>query len=395
MSETADLHYDVVIIGGGVIGASVAFFLASDRAFQGSILVVEKDHSYGKCSTALSVGGFRQQFSIAENIQISQFGYEFFSNLGDWLSLGGETPDIGLHRGGYLFLAGEKGLGILKENWTLQKSLGVDVTLFKSTELADQFSWLNVEGLAAGSLGADEGWLDPYCLLQAFKKKACSQGVVWMEDEAVGFDLARGRITGVRLSSGKNIRCSAVVNAAGPRARDVAAHAGIDIPVFPRKRMVFSFTCPTVIPQSPLVVCPNGVYFRPEGQGWLCGVSPPADQDPDCLDFVVNQEIFEDRIWPTLAERVPAFEHLRVTGSWAGHYSYNVLDQNAVLGNHSDVKNLYFANGFSGHGLQQSPAIGRAIAELIIHGSFTSLDLSVFSIDRFELGRLARERNVV
>ena len=177
---------------------------------------------------------------------------------------------------------------------------------------------------------------------------------------------------------------------------EVASLAGIhDLPVRSRKRLVFTFQCREEIPDCPLVVDPCGLYFRPEGDRFLCGISPPADQDPDCRDLHVDSRWFEDILWPALAHRVPAFDALRQRTAWSGHYAYNVRDQNAALGPHPEVGNFYFANGFSGHGLQQSPAVGRAICELIAFGAYRSLDLGRLGFDRFATGRLVRERNVI
>jgi len=386
---------DVVIVGGGVIGSAIAYFLASDETFRGRLIVLEKDPTYAQASTGLSVGGFRQQFSIAENIRISRFSVDFFERAPDLLATGGQTPDLSLVRQGYLFLASEQGRAVLAANHALQTSLGVAVDLMPVDVLASRFPWLNTEGLAAGSLGRDEGWIDPYSLLQAFKRKALSLGAEYRTTEATAFKLTASRIDTVQTADGDTLRCGAVVNAAGPRAADIAALAGLDLPVRPRKRIVHLFTCAAPPQAMPLVIDPSGVYVRPEGRGFLCGVSPPAEEDPDCLDFQVTDDLFEQVVWPALAFRVPAFEAIKLLRAWAGHYAYNTVDQNAVLGHHPRVANFYFANGFSGHGLQQSPAVGRAIAELIAHGRYRTLDLSAFAPDRFEHNRPVRELNII
>ena len=167
------------------------------------------------------------------------------------------------------------------------------------------------------------------------------------------------------------------------------------LPVQSRKRCVFPFHSPEPAPRCPLVIDTNGVYFRPEGTGFLCGVALPEDQDPECFDFEVQHALFESVLWPALAHRVPGFEAARVGKAWAGHYDVNTLDHNLILGAHPDVDNLLFANGFSGHGLQQSPAVGRALAELVVAGRFETLDLSAFGWQRVLEGRPMREINVV
>ena len=386
---------DVVIIGGGVIGSAVAYFLAADPQFNGSVTVLEKDPTYAACSTGLSVGGVRQQFSIAENILISRFSLNFLDQAEQLLAVEDQTPQLSFVRGGYLFLATPAGRGILEANYRLQTDLNVDVSLLEPEALRQLFPWLEVTDLAAGALGKNEGWLDPYSLLRAFAAKARSLGVIYKTAEVIGLQRSGPKVTAVELADGQVISCGDVVNAAGPRAWQIAEMVGLELPVRPRKRMVYTIACPEKISGLPLLINPNGVYVRPEGPNYLCGVSPPADQDPDCLDLNPDESLFFERIWPTLAHRIPAFERLKLLSSWAGHYAYNIEDQNAVLGPHPEIDNFYFANGFSGHGLQQSPAVGKALSELIIDGKYQSLDLSGFCFERFASGRLLKERNVV
>lgn len=395
MADPAD-RYDVVVVGGGVIGSAIACFLAAEPAFDGSVAVVEKDPTYAESSTARSVGGIRKQFSIPENINISNYGEQFLKAIGEHLTVAGESPDIGLVEAGYLFLASPAGLPVLRGNHDVQRRCGADVVLLSADELKARFPWLAVDGLAAGSLGlGGEGWFDPYGLLMAFRRKARSLGAVYLKDEVVAVDRSADRVVGVRLKSRGRIGCGTVVDAAGPRAAEVAAMAGLELPVRPRKRLVFVFRCPTALADCPLVIDPSGLYFRPEGDGFICGISPSPDDDPDCLDLEIDYGLFETRIWPLLAARVPAFEEIRQTGAWAGHYAFNTFDQNAILGPHPEVANFLFANGFSGHGLQQSPAVGRAISELVAFGGYRSLDLSRLSYERLIAGRPLRELNVV
>ena len=203
------------------------------------------------------------------------------------------------------------------------------------------------------------------------------------------------RVRGVVLDDGTRIGCSPLITAAGGGAAALARSAGIDLPVQARKRCVVQVRSPALTPGCPLVIDPNGVYFRPEGMGWLCGVAPPEAEDPPCDDFEVQHALFDERIWPTLAARVEGFEALRVVRAWAGHYDVNLLDHNMILGAHPDIENLFFANGFSGHGLQHSPAVGRALSELVVHGGFRSLDLSRLGWARVLQQQPLYELNVV
>ncbi len=394
---TRDQSFDVVIVGGGVIGSSIAFFLAEEPAFSGTLAVIEKDPSYTEGSTGRSVGGVRQQFSIAENIEISKYGAEFFRLAPQRLATQGQTPDLSFREDGYLFLATDQGHRALAENHRLQLEHGVEVELHSRARLSKRYPWLRTDDLAGGSLGlSGEGWIDPFSLLMAFKSKATDLGVTFLNEEVVAAERLKGKVRALRLRNGGTVVAGQVVNATGPRAAELAAMAGIpDFPVTSRKRLVFTFTCPTKLPGCPMVVDPGGLYFRPEGDKFLCGVSPGAAEDPECHDFRIGRNFFEETLWPALAHRVPAFDVLEEKSAWAGHYAVNDLDHNAILGPHPDVGNFYFANGFSGHGLQQSPAVGRALCELITFGEYRSLDLRRFSFERFAAGRLITERNVI
>ncbi len=388
--------FDVVIAGGAVMGSAVAYFLAADPAFAGSVLVVERDPSYRACATMLSWGGIRQQFSTPENVRMGLFGAAFVKQAAALLEVDGERPDLGFTERGYLFLASPAGLPGLERNCAMQRELGAAVAVLDPAELAERFPWLNLDGLAGAGCGlANEGWLDPSALLHGFRRKARALGVTYVQDEVVSVEVSRGRVTGLGLRAGGRLDCATLVNAAGPQAGALAALAGAALPVGPRKRMTYVFDCRAALPPLPLTIDVSGVTFRPEGAQYLAIVSPPAAEDVERDDFELEYEAFEEVIWPTLARRVPAFEAIKPTGAWAGHYDYNAFDQNAVLGPHPEIAGLMFCNGFSGHGLQQSPAAGRAVAELIVHGRFRSLDLTKLLYARIAEGRPVKEENVV
>jgi len=392
-----ELHrtYDVVIVGGAIVGSAIAYFLARESGGRLRTLVVERDPSYARCSTSGSLSSIRQQFSRAENIAVSQFGITFIKSVAEHLTVDGEAPDLGFREPGYLLLADADGLRVLEANHRLQRDLGAQVALMSPDELALRFPWLSVEGLAGGTLGlADEGWFDAYSLMVGFRKKAIALGVTYVRDEVTGLERHGARVAAAWLAGAGRIEADWVVNAAGPKARAVAAMAGLDLAVYCRKRCVFVFDCKTEIPDCPLVIDPTGVFVRPEGPAYVTGWSPPEAEDPDCEDFQVDWSLFEDKIWPVIARRVPAFEAIKATDAWACHYALNPLDHNAILGPHPEVENFVFANGFSGHGVQQSPAVGRGIAEFLVHGRYVSLDLSPFGFARFAEGRLIQELNI-
>jgi FAD-dependent oxidoreductase domain-containing protein 1 len=391
-------HADVVIVGGAIVGSSVATFLARRPDWDGRVLVIERDPTYGTSSTTLSAASIRLQFSTELNIEISRFGIDLIKHLDDWVGIAGEpAPNVDFVEGGYLFLASRAGLAILEHNHAVQRALGVPVVLLTPAELRARFPWMQVEDLAGGSLGtADEGWFDAYALLQAFRRKARSLGVEYRTGEVTAIDVDGDRVSGVRLDDGDRIECGWVVNAAGPRAATVASMIGADLPVRPRKRFVYHFDCRTPVAPAPLTIDTNGVYFRPEGPAFIGGFSPHADDpDPDTLDLEFDRTPFEEIVWPSLANRVPAFEALGLLDGWAGHYAVNTLDHNAILGPHPRIPNFLFANGFSGHGLQQAPAVGRGLAEWIAAGRYETLDLAPFGYERILRGEPMRELNVV
>src|SRR5229473_312274 len=203
--------YDVVIIGGGVMGSSAAYWLAADRGFTGSILMVERDPTYKQATTALSLGSIRQQFSTPENVQMSLFGAQFLATIGDYLAVEGEVPDVSYHSGGYLFLATADGLPVLERNHRIQKPLGAENVILTAAELAERFPWMNTTDLAAGSLGLrHEGWLDPYSLLQAFRRKAMALGATYVKDTVAAIARQNGRASSVTLVDGGEVSCGIV-----------------------------------------------------------------------------------------------------------------------------------------------------------------------------------------
>jgi FAD-dependent oxidoreductase domain-containing protein 1 len=391
-------HADVLIVGGAIVGSSVATFLARRPDWDGRIVVVDRDLTYRACSTTLSAASIRLQFSTPLNIEISRFGIGLIKHLGEWLGLAGEPePEIDFVEGGYLFLATMAGRAVLEANHAVQRALNVPVVLLEPKDLQSRFPWLNVDDLAGGSLGlADEGWFDAYALLQAFRRKARSLGVEYIAGEVTAIHRDGDRVTGASLADGSVIACDWLVDAAGPRASGVAAMAGLELPVRPRKRHVYHFDCHAPTPGMPLIIDPTGVYVRPEGPAYIGGYSPrEGEPDPDTFDLTTDRRPFEERVWPVLAHRVPAFDAIRLIDTWAGHYEVNTLDHNAILGPHTEVANFVFANGFSGHGLQQAPAVGRGLAEWISSGRYETLDLSPLGYARIARGEPVRELNVV
>jgi len=378
----------VVVIGGGAIGGAVATAVLDDPAFDGRVTVIERDPTFRRASSALSAASIRQQFSTPENIRMSQYSF-------GWLR---DEVDVALHEAGYLYLATSAGADTLEGNVAIQRSEGADVVLLTPTELAARFPWLAIDGIALASLGrSGEGWFDGYTLVQALRIRARELGADLVTGDVVGMELAGRSVASVVLADGSSIPCGTVVNAAGPWARGVAGMAGVDLPVEARRRSVFVFDARSATPPGdrPLVIDTSGAWFRPEGGSFIGGIAPPADEDLPDLPLEVDRDQFDARLWPALAARVPEFDAIRLTNAWAGYYEVNTFDHNAIIGGHPEIENLLFANGFSGHGIQQAPAVGRGIAELIVHGRYVTLDLSIFGFERIAAGRPVIERNVI
>ena len=388
-------RYDVVVIGGGVSGCSTAFFLAADPGFDGRILVVEREPTYQHAPSARATGGIRQQFSTPENVRIGLFGAHFVKHAGDYLTVEGEAPDLAWREGGYLLLATDTTLPLMRENNAVQRAEGADVALFTAEELGRRFDWLDTRGIAGGCNSlSGEGWLDPYSLLQAYRRKARSLGVEFVHDEAMRVARSGTRVHSVTLREGGEVEAGAVVNAAGASGvREIAATVGVDLPIESRKRCTFVFECRDEIAPTPLTILPEGIGFRPEGRTYLVNCAPPPEDDPPTHDTDVDYAQFEDRIWPALAARVPAFEAIRLTGAWCCHYDFNTFDENAIIGPAPGLDNFYVLAGFSGHGLQQSPAVGRATSELILHGEYRTLDLGRLGYERILAGSPLLETN--
>jgi glycine/D-amino acid oxidase-like deaminating enzyme len=383
----------IVVIGGGVMGSALAYWLTRLEPSV-SVTVVERDPSYEHASSALSAASIRQQFSTPVNIRVSQASIAFLRNAAAELAVDVEKPDIMLREAGYLYLAGIGGAAELRQAHAVQKACGADIALMDPAELERRFGWLNTSDLSLGSLGlSGEGWFDGYALLMAFARKARRQGARYVNAEVCGFTVDGTRVTEVIAADGSRIPCSHVVNAAGPWARRIATMVGVDLPVFARRRTVYVISCPTAMNPFPLLIDPTGFWIRPEDTKYIAGFSPADDLDDQPLQ--PDYDSFESHLWPALAHRIPAFEEAKLERAWAGYFEMNTVDHNAILGPHPSLKNFLFMNGFSGHGMQQAPVIGRAIAELILLGRFDTLDLSDLLFARITENRPLREANVI
>jgi len=393
-------NYDVVIVGGAMYGASVSWFLADNPDFDGSILVVEREPTYTACSTTHTNSCMRQQFSREINVRISQFAADFVKNLQRYMGDDPRVPNLPIQSYGYMYLADNEPFAeVLRASQQVQAACGAGTRYLTAEEIGRDYPFYNLEDIIGGNHNlVDEGYFDGGTLFDWWRRSGKEKGVEYLGNEVVAMALNAGgtRLESVTLKSGESVACGTVVNASGPRAVLTSRMAGIEVPVEPRKRYTFIFDAEQPLDRDlPLTIDPSGVHMRTDGAYYLAGCPPDEDPAVDYDDYQQDYDIWQEKVWPIVATRIPQFEAIKLVNSWAGHYAFNTFDQNAILGPHTRVENFIFVNGFSGHGLQQSPAMGRGTAELIVYGEYRSLDLSPFNFTRIERGEPFNEKAII
>ncbi|MEQ6248685.1 FAD-binding oxidoreductase [Sulfitobacter sp. HNIBRBA3233] len=391
-------RYDVVIIGGAMHGASLAWWLSRTEAFGGTVLVIERDPTYTFASTSHTNSCIRQQFSNEANIRVSQFGASFIRNFRSFMGDDPDVPDLTLQSFGYLYLADTQEFAhSLRQAQAVQVALGAATRHMTRDEIAAAYPFYQLDDIVAGNHNlVDEGYFDGGTMFDWFRRKARQNGVEFAHGDVTGITRGKTGVDGVTLADGTSVSCGTLVNATGPRAAATAAMAGIDIPVVPRKRFTFVFDAARPLEQDlPLTIDPSGVHVRSDGRYYMAGCGPDEDLDVAYDDFAADHAIWQDKVWPAVATRIPQFDTVKLVNEWVGHYAYNTLDQNALLGPVEGCPNFIFVNGFSGHGLQQAPAVGRGIAELITYGEYRAIDLSAFDVNRALRGERFLEKAVI
>ncbi len=393
--------YDVIIVGGGIMGASTAWFLTDNPDFDGRVLVVERDPTYQFASTTHTNSCMRQQFSEELNVRISQFAADFVKNLRTYMGGDDRVPELSIRSFGYMYLADtEDFANVLRDNIKVQHAAGAATALMTADQIKATYPFYNVDDIVLGSINrVDEGYWDGGAVFDWWRRQSRERGVEYIHNEVIAMNrnAAGTRVESVILKSGEVIACGQVVNASGPRAVETSRMIGVDIPVEPRKRYSWVFSAEKPLDQDlPLTIDPSGVHVRENGGGtYQAGGHSDIDPAVAYDDFAMDHSLWENHVWPVLATRIPQFEAIKVQSEWAGHYAYNVFDHNAIAGPHPEVTNFFFLNGFSGHGLQQSPAMGRGTAEMLTYGAYRSLDLRPFHFERIMTNSPILERAVI
>ena len=382
--ETAD----VLIIGGGIIGSSIAYNLLED-GFKGKVVVFEKDNTYQFASTSFAAGGVRQQFANPLNIEMVKYSVDFYEQFDHRMAIEGEPANVMFKQTGYIYLLDDNNWQDYDNNYKTQLKVGANIERLSPEEVQNICRGiLNVDGIKAANFGPRDGRLDPWGALQGFAKKARKLGALYVYDEVVAIHKAQthNRIEGLKTKSGKEYKAPIVVNAAGPWAQDVGNLIGLALPVEPinHNNYVCAIT-QTFRPPLPMVIFPNRAWFMGESENTILTGLTKLDQAPG-FDWDWDRDHFYESIWPKLADRVPFFETLKLLRGYAGMYE-RTPDECCIIGEHPDVEGFLMAIGFSGHGVMQAPAAGKLISELIRLGRFDTVDVAEFSIKRFASGQ--------
>ncbi len=385
----------IAIVGGGVIGSSIAYHLVQD-GYPGRVVVVERDATYARASSFLAMGGIRQQFSSAVNIQLAQYGTRFYAAFDRTMRVPGHTPRADFRQRGYLFLVDEAASDRFSARLERQRRLGARVRRLELDDIRAMAPDLRLDDIRFGVFGPDDGYGEPREVLAGFRAAADAAGVRYVTAEVVDLTQQAGRVSGVVLHEGERMAADIVVNAAGPFARRLAAMAGLDLPVQPVRQHLFRCALPARLPyRLPMVVDPTGVHWRHDDTGNRGGpdrlvVARTKLDEPAGENFACDHARWESDFRPPLQARLPRLAPIELIEGWAGLYAMTP-DHNPLLGEHPAAPGLVLANGFSGHGLMIAPAIGKVLSELIRLGRTETVDVSCFAPDRFDRGAPAHD----
>ncbi|OLB54679.1 MAG: hypothetical protein AUI01_09205 [Ktedonobacter sp. 13_2_20CM_2_56_8] len=391
MSTQNSRFPDVLIIGGGVIGCSIAYHLTK-RGCR-NVVVVERN-TIGSGSTAKAAGGFRQQFSYETNVRLAMYSINFFEHFHERLELPPDAEGVDFHQIGYLFLLSTpEAFTTFERSAALQQRLGLPVEVLTPEQVGSRWPWLSVHDLVGATYCPTDGYGRPHNVMQAFATQAQRLGASFVEGaEVSAITRKAARIMTVETNQG-SFSPGSVIICAGPWSGELGRLAGVEIPVQPLRRMCFVTDPFDAIPQdAPMTIeMPNTFHFRPEGAGFMLGTS---DQDEPYGFHTTMRWEWQERVMEDAAKRIPVLEQAKIHHGWAGLYETSP-DHNAILGPIPGVENLLVATGFSGHGVMQSPATGMIMSEFILDGKAHTLDVSDLGIERFSTGRLHPENHVI
>ena len=385
----------IVIVGGGVVGSSIAWHLRTG-GFEGDVVVVERDPTYRRASSFLAMGGVRQQFGSAANIRLAQHSVRFYERFDSAMRTAEHQPRAWFRQRGYLFLANDDNAERFERRYARQRALGARVERLDVDAVRALVPDLAVDDIRFGIFGPDDGYANPREVLAGFRHAAAAAGATYVTGEVTRLRVSAGHVDGVTLDDGAALDARQVVNAAGPFAARLAALADLHLPVTPVRQHLFRCALPHRWPHRfPVVVDPGGVHWRHD--------DPVALGDPDRIivartkldeppgeNFDCDQARWTTGFRPPLVARLPAFEAAELVEGWAGLYEMTP-DHNPLLGEHPELAGFYLANGFSGHGLMMAPATGTALAELLMTGASTSVDIGSFDPGRFARGEEFRD----
>ena len=384
---------NVAIIGGGAIGAAVAYYLKSMDP-NVSVTVIERDPTYAIASTPRASGGVRRLFSLPENIALSNYSIPFFETFADTMAVNGQRAEIGFKKGGYIFIVPPSSIDMLKANYDTELSMGCNVVWLTPDEIKHKFPSMYVGDLGAAVHSPDDGWLDPYAVLMGFRKKAQSLGAVFLAEDVTGMERQGARVTAALTATGQRIEAETFVNAAGAWAKEICTMLGFKVPIEPLRRFEHYFECEEEIEPLPYLKDPERLAFRPEGKGYSGGV--PTLAEPRAYNMEPDHDYFENVVWPALAHRFPKFERTKCKSTLPGLYDQNDLDGNVIIGPGADgLGNFHMLAGFSGHGLMHAPGCGLAMAELILKGRYETMDLTRFGWQRVASNAPLPERGII
>jgi glycine/D-amino acid oxidase-like deaminating enzyme len=380
----------IVIVGGGVVGSSIAYHLRRD-GHVGRVVVVERDPTYARASSFLAMGGIRQQFSSAVNVRLAQYSTRFYAEFDDALCVPGHQPRANFRQRGYLFLVDDASSERFERRVERQRRLGARVERLTLDQIRALVPGVRLDDIRFGVFGPDDGYGDPRGVLAGFRAAAAAAGAEYVTAEVVGLMRRSDRIAGVMLDSGERVFGDAVVNAAGPFAARLGMMAGIDLPIRPVRQQLFRCALPVRWPyRFPVIIDPTGVHWRhddPVGdieQDRLVVACTKLDEPPG-ENFDCDLSRWESDFQPPLVRRVPGLEPLELVEGWAGLYAMTP-DHNPLLGTHPAAPGFFLANGFSGHGLMIAPAVGKVLSEIIRTGRADTVDVACLDASRFDRG---------